>query len=112
MAERGPHLAPLPSGTFADEDCATLLLVVELEAVVDCGRPAAIRELARRIVEANDDHRPRRPGRDPESRVGVVSRESTREPVGGAVAVDRARFAVVRGEDDSVRPLRGRESLV
>src|SRR5918995_2068974 len=112
MAERGPGLAPWASGTFADKDRATLLLVVELDAVVDGRRPPAIRELGLSIVEAEDDHRARRTRRDPEPRVGVVSRERPRESVSGAEAVDRSRLAVVPGEDDGARPLRGGESLI
>ena len=63
MAERGPGLAPWASRTFADKDRATLLLVVELDAVVDGRRPPAIRELGRGVVEAEDDHTgPAEPG--------------------------------------------------
>src|SRR5918994_1086631 len=112
MAQRGPGLAPRPSRTLTDEDLATLLLVVELDTVVDGRRESTIRELGRGVVEAEDDHRARRAWRCPEPRVGVVSRERTRESVGGAEAIDPSRLAVVPGEDDGAFPLRGRKSLV
>src|SRR4051812_20113963 len=106
VAQAAPEQRPR-GGQPAIEDGFALLVVVEADAVVDPRQAAAVRERAGIAVVAEKQHvRVGRRGRSPLAEA-VVAAVGARQRA--AEHVDRARFAVVVGEDRGVRPLGRRD---
>src|SRR6266540_1755630 len=100
VAQLRPFAGPAVARTTADEHGVALLVVLDAGAVLDAGRERAATEVRAYLVRAEADgyHRRAAVRRRPPVAVGVVAAVGVRQPEGGAVAVDRARLAVVARE--------------
>ena len=120
MAKHRPHGCPWMFETGADVDVSAPILVVDPSTIGDRRGNAHVQEVLGQIGDgfvARHIYRPRIPRhhrggvgitRTPEP-LRVVGADRSRQPKTGPQFVDRARLAVVEGEDDGIRALRGRQ---
>src|ERR1700722_910957 len=100
VAERGPGPGPARAQAGGQVDGRALLVVADAEAVLEGADPPHVRELSAQETRVHA-HRDRGGvtgwWRAPEPEV-VAAAVGRREPVGRPEALDRARLAVVAGE--------------
>src|SRR3954464_14991547 len=110
MVQPRPEARPRLPWTCADVDWRALLLVVDLQPIVEAQcEPAAAEETrqVRAVAEADRNHRRCARRRLPEAGERVVPGVRALQAAARAVLLDGACLAVVGGEDDSARLLRG-----